>query len=138
MLYETGDTHGRDGQDSPEMHELSIAESIISTVRSEMESNSYVTVSGIGLRIGEMTDIVEDSLRFGLEAFTKGTNLEGVEVTIEIIPLQGKCKQCQREFRIVEFKFVCPNCKGVEIEVIMGKELDISYLEVETDIKQET
>ena len=115
------------------MHELSIAKSIISTVKSEMESNSYATVSGIGLRIGEMTDIVEDSLRFGMEALTKGTSLEGVDVTIEIVPLHGMCKQCQKEFRIVEFKFVCPGCKSVEVEIIRGKELDISYLEVETE-----
>ncbi len=119
------------------MHELSIAESIISTVRNEMKLNGYTTVSEIGLRIGEMTDIVEDSLRFGLDALTKGTSLEGVEVKIETVPLQGKCEQCQREFRIVEFKFVCPDCQGVAIEVILGKELDISYLEVEIDTTQE-
>ena len=115
------------------MHELGIAESIVSTINKTMESNSYTTVSGIGLRIGEMTDIVEDSLRFGMEALTKGTSLEGVDVTIEIVPLQGRCKKCQEEFRIVEFLFVCPGCKSVEIEIIKGKELDISYLEVETE-----
>ena len=114
------------------MHELSIADTIISTVRSEMESSGYTTVSEIGLRIGEMTDIAETSLRFSLEVLTKGTELEGVKVAIETVPLQGKCESCKKEFRIVDFKFVCPGCEGGEIEVVSGKELDISYLEVET------
>ena len=118
------------------MHELSVADSILSTVRSEMKLNGYTTVAEIGLRIGEMTDIAPESLRFGLEALTKGTDLEGVEVKIEIVPLQGKCEPCQREFRIIDFKFVCPACGGAKIEIILGNELDISYLEVEIDTKQ--
>ena len=115
------------------MHELSVANSILTTVMGEMESNGYTACSVIGLRIGEMTDISEASLRFGFEALTRGTILEDVKVTIENVPLQGKCEQCQREFRIIEFKFICPGCQGVEIEVVSGKELDISYLEVEPD-----
>ena len=118
------------------MHELSIADSIVSTVKSEMNSKGHLTVFEIGLRIGEMTDINEDSLRFGLEILTKETDLEGVKIAIESVPLMGQCKSCQREFRIVEFMFFCPACEGVEIEVLMGKELEISYLKVETETEK--
>ena len=102
-----------------------------------MEQNDYSTVVEIGLRIGEMSDIVEDSLRFGLEALTKGTDFGGVAVTVETVPVRGKCELCQREFRIVGFRFVCPECGGTKIEVVSGKELDISYLEVETNTEKE-
>ncbi len=120
------------------MHELSIADSIIKTATAEATKRRATEISAVGLRIGQLTDIVEDSLRFGLEVLSKGTMMEKAEIEIESIPPIGYCETCARNIEIRKFFFVCPECNGRQIKLISGNELDIAYIELETDDKVST
>ena len=113
------------------MHELSIASSIVKTVQLEIEKRNLTSVTKIALHVGALTDIVPDSLSFGFEAITKNTNLENTELQIEIVPVKGVCKKCNHNFEVVEFVFVCPSCSSNDISMSQGNELDIAYIEAE-------
>jgi len=117
------------------MHELSIADSIIKTVTAEATKHRAIEISAVGLRIGQLTDVVENSLRFGLEVLSKGTIMEQTEIKIESVPPTGHCVSCARDIEVRKFIFVCPECGGRQIELISGNELDIAYIELETDDK---
>ncbi len=115
------------------MHELSIAESIVKTVIKEAGKRNAIKVSKVGLKIGALTDIVNDALEFGFQAIIPGTILENAKLNIENIPLICLCKKCQKKYEIEQFLFVCPICNGRDLEIQSGNELDIVYIDLEYD-----
>jgi hydrogenase nickel incorporation protein HypA/HybF len=113
------------------MHELAIAESIIKTVLDEAERRKLGYIKKIAVRVGALTDIVPDALRFGFEAASIDTPLQGTTLEINTIPVAGKCRNCGRGFEVEEHVFVCPDCESFDIEMTRGDELGIEYIEVD-------
>ena len=54
------------------------------------------------------------------------------EAVVEIMhsPLQGKCRDCRKEFTLNKNEFKCPDCNSQFIEIISGDELFIRDIEV--------
>lgn len=113
------------------MHELSIAQSLIEMIKEEMAKNSAVKLKSARLQIGRMSTIVPDALEFCFGVITEGTELEGAELVMDMVPLRGICRKCAREFDIIDFAFVCPACGGLEIDTLSGHELALIEIEVE-------
>ena len=113
------------------MHELSIAQNIITIVREEMEKHQATELTSLRLAVGKMSGVVPDSLSFCLELITQSTDLQGVEVLIDIIPLRCACRDCKEEFEISQFTATCPQCESRDITMISGRELSIVELEVD-------
>lgn len=68
------------------MHEMSIAGSVIDAVRREAPKHPGAHVSKVGLRLGEWAGVDVESLRFCLEALTKGTDLDPLVMDIDFRP----------------------------------------------------
>ena len=115
------------------MHELSIAESILAAVRTELASRPGARPTRVGLRIGELAAVDVDSLTFCFEAVLKGTDWESLQLDARVCPKRRMCKECGNEFAVVEYNADCPACTSSNTKLISGDELDFDYLEVETD-----
>ena len=107
------------------MHELSIAQNIIEIVVNEMAKNRLTRVDTVTLRVGEMTQILPESLHFGFECLTRETPIAGAKLIIESIPARGYCKSCDNEFDFKGWLFSCSLCGETRIDIISGRELDI-------------
>jgi hydrogenase nickel incorporation protein HypA/HybF len=68
------------------MHELGIAESILTAVRTELASHPGAKPVRVGLRIGEFAAVDPASLRFCFEAVTIGTAWHPLALDIESTP----------------------------------------------------
>ncbi len=115
------------------MHELAIAESVAQAVLEEMQRRSGQKLVAVGLRIGEFSDVVPESLEFGFEVIAKGGPLEGVKFHIERTELRATCRTCGEEFRVLDLAFECPVCGSRDVEIVSGRELEIAYLEIDDD-----
>jgi hydrogenase nickel incorporation protein HypA/HybF len=113
------------------MHEMSIAQSLISILQEEMAKHGASTLRSVRLSVGEMSAIVPESLSFCFEIITQDTPLEGAKLLMDRIPLKGYCPECDHPFDIKDFVFVCPTCGSTHIETIEGQELSIVEMEVE-------
>jgi len=113
------------------MHELSIAESVLQAVRAEVKQRPGSVPRKVGLRIGQMAAVDEDALRFAFEALTRDTELESLELGIEICPLRCRCPQCGNEFVVQNYESQCVRCGNTETQCVGGDELDLAYVEVE-------
>ena len=114
------------------MHEMSITVSILETVRDQMSKNGVERLKSIKLRVGEMTAVEPDSLRFCFKACTDGSPLEGAVLEIETMALTGMCSGCNKVFGLeYYFSSVCPHCGGTAADLVSGRELDIVSMEVE-------
>ncbi len=117
------------------MHELSIAENLIEIIRETASRQHFSKVNKIGLRIGEMAMVDKEALSFCIEIASKGTCVEGAQVHCEMSPLTGECRSCGHLFKIKDFIFRCQSCGEIDIKVISGREIRVSYLDVEDDTR---
>jgi len=115
------------------MHELAIAESVAKAVLEEMQRRSGQKLVAVGLRIGEFSDVVPESLEFGFDVITKGGPLDGVKFHIERTELRANCRSCGEQFRVRDLCFECPICGSRDVEIVSGRELEIAYLEIDDE-----
>ncbi len=113
------------------MHEMGIANSVLEAVATEMKRLPGKYPCKVALRIGEMTAIDQDSLRFCFEALAKGTEMEKVSLEIEFCPRRHRCNRCQHDFVVCGHETGCPRCVSPDTAFIGGDELELTYLEVE-------
>lgn len=113
------------------MHEMSIAQSLIEILAEEMEKHGAKTLRAVHLRIGQLSAIVPEALSFCFQVISEGTEMAGAKLVMDIVPLQGYCPRCEKEFEIKEYHFVCPMCGSTKIETIAGQDLAIVDMEVE-------
>ena len=113
------------------MHEMGIAKQIIEIATSSIPDDlENIPVERINLKIGQMSSVVPDSLRFCFEILSKDTQLAGAKLNIEEIPVVARCMECNIEWTINKPVFVCKKCKSGSIEIISGRELDVVSIEV--------
>lgn len=109
------------------MHELSIAESVVATVRRRTGDQ---TVSCVRVQVGRLSGVVPDALDFCFELATAGTPLEGAALEIEQPSGAGHCRTCEGDFALADLILLCP-CGSADVSVTAGTELAVTSVEVE-------
>src|SRR5208283_1999896 len=112
------------------MHEYSIMQSAISQVLREARQAGATRVHEIRLRVGALSGVVPDALRFAFEAVTDGTCAQGAVLTIEEVPARFWCAACRREFVSANLYSECPDCHNPSGELRAGREMELSSMEV--------
>jgi hydrogenase nickel incorporation protein HypA/HybF len=108
------------------MHELSIAESIVDAV---CEKAAGRTVHRVTVRIGALTAVVPDAMRFCFDLVCEGTVADGARLEIEQRAGAASCRSCGAEVELVDLVLLCP-CGSADLAVTAGRELQIVSMEV--------
>ena len=113
------------------MHELSIAVSMIELAEEEAARRGGVQVSAIHLRLGALSGVAREALLSSYELACEGTSMEGTKLVIEELPVIVYCPKCdeRRTVNSVQW-FCCPECGTPTPEVVQGRELEVSALEI--------
>jgi hydrogenase nickel incorporation protein HypA/HybF len=119
------------------MHELAIAQNILDIVRQAVPENQKSAVRQVRIRVGQLSGLVPESLDFCFNAIVSDTDMKGAALAIEQIPTVSVCRTCRHRFQIEDFIFFCPACKGTDLELISGKELEVVEIEL-TDEGEES
>ena len=113
------------------MHEFSIAQSLLEIIEREALPYGGTRVTAVTLRIGKLSGVMPDALRFGFETLSRGGMAEGASLIIEEVPLRIKCHHCGAESAMDDPFLLCPRCNGSEVEMIAGRELEIKEMEID-------
>ena len=114
------------------MHEVSVIEEIVETVREEIKKYPGAKVESVSLRIGKMRQFVPDIMKFCYDVASKGTALDGSILLLTEIPVQIFCRRCEMTTELDEYDFHCPDCQSVDIQVIAGNELILDSIKLIT------
>ena len=113
------------------MHELSLATDILKAAEASLEElpalRGGVRVTKLRARVGELSGVSADSLRFCLEAGREGTPLETVPVEVEIVRPKLVCADCGEVERAGGFDLVCPRCGRRISGFVGGRGLDVEF-----------
>lgn len=113
------------------MHELSIAQSILSIAEDAAPLNDHAVVTSVGLQIGELSGIEIDSLKFALSVIKENTILEKADLDIDIVKGEAECTECKNIFPMSYFGCCCPQCGSYFVKVLKGREIKVLNIVVD-------
>ncbi|HTJ26943.1 MAG TPA: hydrogenase maturation nickel metallochaperone HypA [Candidatus Limnocylindria bacterium] len=113
------------------MHELSVALSLLEGVDEEAARAGIERVRAVHVRVGALSGIACDALRFSWELASSDTVAEGSELRIEQVPLVVHCERCRSDQEPVPGTgLVCPRCHEAAPTIVHGRELHLVAMEV--------
>lgn len=113
------------------MHEMGIAQQLINIAMTSLPADlAGVKVEVLNLKVGKLTAVVPESLRFCFDIASQDTPLAGAKLAIEEVPIEVVCQDCGAQTLIETAHFVCGQCQGGQLEIVAGRELIVSSLEV--------
>jgi hydrogenase nickel incorporation protein HypA/HybF len=135
------------------MHELSLAGAVIDTAERHAGGRRVLLIQ---LRLGELRQVVPDSLAFYFEHVANGTLCEGATLEYETVPATLGCRDCGANWDLSatpgsgsatwgqtppggarphvaapQLSFRCPRCGGADAAVQSGDEFEVESIEVE-------
>ena len=113
------------------MHEVSIMEDILDTVFTHPEVEPARRVTAIRVKIGSLSSIVEESLRFAFDSLSIGTKADGAQLIVEQVQTTCKCNQCGNTYTPDGPGYICPACGAMDVDIINGRELQLTSVEVD-------
>lgn len=113
------------------MHEMSIAASLMDSIRTEALRFPDQHIAKVGVRIGALAGLDPDSLRFCFEVMVKDSDLEPLELGIDYCARRHKCEVCGESFDAAYEDTPCPRCGAADSIFVSGDELELAYLEVD-------
>lgn len=113
------------------MHEMAIAQGILELALENAAQHEAHIIHKICLRVGKMTGVESEALRFCFQSLAEGTIAAKAVLEIESVPLVGRCRECGRQFDIEAYRFICGYCHSAKVEIVSGRELQVDHLEVD-------
>ena len=115
------------------MHELSIASRVVELVAEQVRAAGAERAVTITLRIGALSCVHEDALRFSFDLVREGTPAAGADLRIVMVPVTIWCAACGREVALPGIqRFACPVCGTPSGDIRAGRELDLESIELES------
>ena len=112
------------------MHEVGIMQNTLAMALDAAERQGGRHIHRIRMRVGAMSGVVRDALQFAFEVATPGTIAEGARLDVDEVPVGCRCRSCGREFEPGTAAFECPGCRGTDLELCRGREIELASLEV--------
>jgi hydrogenase nickel incorporation protein HypA/HybF len=110
------------------MHEVAIMQE---AVRLAAEAAGGRRVRTLRLRIGVLSGVVPEAIRFAFDVVTRDTLAAGAALEIESVPAVAWCAACAAEFPTADFFSECPRCRTVNGGLRRGREMEIASVELE-------
>jgi hydrogenase nickel incorporation protein HypA/HybF len=114
------------------MHELSLAGAVVDTAERHAAGRRVLMIQ---LRLGELRQVVPDSLAFYFEHVARGTLCEGAVLEYETVAARLCCRRCGTSWELADSagtaSFRCARCGAADVAIEAGNEFEVESIEVE-------
>ena len=116
------------------MHELSVAMSLVDEARQIAKKERASRVLSITVSIGQLSGVEVEPLKFSFPLAAEGTPIESAQ--LKIVPVEAKiaCEDCGQESSLADFSMCCPSCESRKTNIVQGREIVITSMEIEYDV----
>jgi hydrogenase nickel incorporation protein HypA/HybF len=119
------------------VHEFGITQEILRAVLETGERVGATRINTVRITVGELTEVVPDSLQFAWEHSTPGTLAEDAALCVTETPGRSRCLECGTEFQHDRFDRHCNACGSFATEMIGGDELRVDDIDVDVPDKDD-
>ncbi len=107
------------------MHEISICQSILKTIEAELEEDQLQNVRAIHVKIGVLSCVEPKVLTHIFTYIIEGTPFNKSSLYTHFVEVLAACEHCNKNFKVENYRFVCPECDKPSSTIIEGNELTI-------------
>lgn len=109
---------------------MGILVNIVDTVEKLALENKLSQVASITLQVGELSAALPKFLRECYPAAVdRSVLLRDAELKIEVLAANSICHACGKVFGFTEHGRRCPDCGGLDSEIVSGREFFIKEIE---------
>ncbi len=113
------------------MHELTVTQNIVSIALAKAAETQARRIVQINIVIGELSGFVPDCIRFYFDSLSRDTIAQDAVLHFQPVPTQLRCRNCSVTFHPQDAVWSCPQCQGLGLEIVNGRQLYIESIEVE-------
>jgi hydrogenase nickel incorporation protein HypA/HybF len=114
------------------MHELSIVQTLLEQVQSEVEHSGHPgRVVGLHLIIGRLSGVHADSIRFAFDLLAPDSIARDAELKIDEPQAVLCCRDCLARQEIDQLQVNCPACGSSNVTISGGQELLLQSIDLE-------
>jgi len=115
------------------MHEVSICQAALETLRRELESRRIPPqkVTRLVLAVGALRQVIPEFMQEAFELLTRRTPLQRCRLELKIIPFTVTCHGCGHSHPAERIVTRCPRCGSDELEISGGDGLLVESFAVE-------
>lgn len=96
----------------------------------QMRQNQAARIHRITLRIGALSGVVPAAMEFAFDIVARGTPADGATLEMQFVPTRCRCSDCGFAFAPEERFLECPRCGVADPEILQGRELELTAMEV--------
>lgn len=113
------------------MHEISMVEDVFRIILGVAAENKISRIDRVNIVIGEYLQVKPSLFEFAFEAVRPGTIASGANLSLELRPVELRCKECNHIFLLNDLKYECPLCSSFMLDIVDGKDMYIKSIEGE-------
>ena len=113
------------------MHERSLVKGLIDQVLEEARVRGLGRLHNIRLQIGEFAGVEPRLVESAFEELAPSFWDHHVQLVLESVQLTAMCRNCQSDFQVEGFRFLCPLCGSGNVEVTAGEEMRLVSVSAE-------
>ena len=114
------------------MHEMGIAEGILSSALAGAAEAGGSRVNEVNVSVGVLTEVMADALTFAWEALRAGTIAEGAALNVTMLDARSACADCGHEWVHDRYSgSKCPACESYLVRLLAGRELKIDTIDID-------
>jgi hydrogenase nickel incorporation protein HypA/HybF len=110
------------------MHEFGLCDGIIEAVQQRAAGRQ---VARVCVQVGVLHRVSLEAFRHDFAHGVEGTEAENAVLDLVLMPVRVVCRTCQAETEGDDIILACPQCKGIDIDLIGGDELVLESVEYE-------
>ncbi len=111
------------------MHELGLCDALLKKVRQIAEESELEGVNSVTLEVGTLSGVIPRFMEDCWEAVIDGTPYTGTKLIIQSVPGMVLCEDCGARFEADLEHLVCPECEGMRLTPISGRDMTITEIE---------
>jgi hydrogenase nickel incorporation protein HypA/HybF len=113
------------------MHELPATRGILEAALETAARAGARRIENIHVVVGDLTNIVDDSVQFYFDMLSRGTAAAGAALRFRREPASGRCGACGHAFEVrAPLPRSCPSCESLALAVTGGREFYVESIEV--------
>jgi len=108
------------------MHELGLCSSIVDAIEHRAGERS---VRSVRVRVGRLHHVHPEAFDQSFAIAAQGTVAEDAAAELVLLPVRARCGSCAATWEADEIPMACPQCGGVDVELVGGDELVLESIE---------